>query len=182
MKYIHIKKFIRVLKTKIESDIQSTKFYDEYIIKTTFLRHVGYECKISKPISFNEKINWYKLHDCNPLFPSLIDKISVKPIVVSVIGEKYIIKTLCDGYYDAIMVPWTALPDKFVIKCNHDSGSTIVCTDKSEFDIDNAIKKLNHALSIKSSQTLTRASICKYIEPKILVEEYIGGGERSKRL
>ena len=157
--------------------VQSTSLYDRYVIKKTFLENLGYKCNLWHPKTFNEKINWYKLNDKNPLYPSLIDKISVKPIVASVIGEQYIIKSISEGYTNATQIPWDDLPDQFVVKCNHDSGSTIVCTDKSRFDVEFATKQLNKALSIKSSQTYTRARICEKIAPKILIEEYLMGGD-----
>ncbi|EIQ79863.1 hypothetical protein SF123566_8649 [Shigella flexneri 1235-66] len=37
-------------------------------------------------------------------------------------------------------IDFDKLPPKFVLKCNHDSGSAVICTEKSAFDSTKAIK------------------------------------------
>jgi hypothetical protein len=57
------------------------------------------------------------------------------------IGEEYIIPTL--GVWDNCdEIDFESLPDQFVIKCTHDSGSTIICKDKIKFDRESAKIKL----------------------------------------
>lgn len=43
-------------------------------------KKLGYKCNLKNPITFNEKINWLKLHDRNPIYPIITDKIRAKKI------------------------------------------------------------------------------------------------------
>ncbi len=169
----HPRKKIRELINYMQNVITHTYVYDYFFIKKIATKNLGYNCNLIHPITFNDKINWYKLHDSKE-FTNLIDKIEVKKFVASLIGEDKIVKTIFDGYIDASCINWSELPEQFVIKCNHDSGSTLLCKDKTNFDINYANEFLNKALNVKSSDTITRARICKYIKPKILIEEYLG--------
>lgn len=70
----------------------------------------------------------------------MVDKIAVKKIVAEKLGEKYIIPTL--GVWDDFDdIDFSILPDRFVLKCNHDSGSICICKNKNTFDIAEARKK-----------------------------------------
>jgi hypothetical protein len=47
------------------------------------------------------------------------------------------------GVYDrAEEIPWDDLPDRFVLKCTHGSGTNIICRDKSKLDRVQAVKDL----------------------------------------
>lgn len=39
---------------------------------------MGTELDLNNPITFNQKLNWMKLFDRNPLYTRLVDKIAVK--------------------------------------------------------------------------------------------------------
>lgn len=98
------------------------------------------------PQAFTEKLQWMKLYDRKPEYTRLVDKVSVKDFVAKTVGPKYVIPTL--GVWEsAEEVDFGALPDKFVLKCNHDSGKVIVCRDKSAFDPVVSRKKLSRILS-----------------------------------
>ena len=124
---------------------------DSWEIRYRFHKSLGYHCNLGDPKSFNEKIQWLKLHDRNPLYPNLIDKIKVKGIlsqhaknlpglkIIPIIGSK-------EGYQHFSDIPFDELPDRFVIKCNHDAASTVICRDKAEFDYLRAEKKVEAAL------------------------------------
>ena len=65
----------------------------------------------------------------------LVDKLAVREYIKENIGEEYLIPLIAvyDRFED---IRFEQLPDKFVIKCNHDSGSCIVCKDKKTLDIE----------------------------------------------
>jgi hypothetical protein len=101
--------------------------------------------RLKNPKRFTEVVLWSKLFDRNPLYHALVDKADVKPIVRSLIGGEHVIQTL--GIWSSVeSINWKLLPDRFVIKCTHDSGSTIVCRDKSTFDIEEAKASLDAAM------------------------------------
>ena len=98
------------------------KMDDETFIKFRFRASMGYNLDLSNPQTFNEKLQWLKLYDRNPDYVNLVDKIAVKEIVGKKIGEEHIIPNL--GIYESEQdIDFAQLPEKFVIKCSHDSGS-----------------------------------------------------------
>lgn len=173
MKLIHPKKYKRLILTAIHSVSGYTRSKDFEVISKVAEEQLGYKCNLTNPVTFNDKINWYKLHDRNHLYPLLIDKWKVKQIVAEVIGTQYVIPTIIGGIKSPSAIPWDKLPSKFVIKCNHDSGSAVVCSDISKVDKKYICEKLSKALAISPNKTLTRARICGKITPSILIEENI---------
>ena len=130
--------------------------------------------RLGAPQRFTEKIQWQKLKDRNPLYHTLVDKAAVKSWVAERIGEEHVVHTL--GVWDAPeQIPWEALPAQFVLKCTHDSGSTVVCTDKAGFDREAACRSLSEAMR-RNYWHRDREWAYKGIRPRIIAEEYIGGG------
>ena len=124
-----------------------------------------------EPKTFNEKINWLKLYDRNPIYTIMADKYEVKKYVANIIGEEHIIPTI--GIYDKFdEIDFDKLPNKFVIKCTHDSGSLCVVTDKSKFDKEKAKEKIENAMKY-NFYYIGREWQYKNIKPRIIVEEYI---------
>ena len=125
------------------------------------------------PKTFNEKIQWLKLYDHNPLYIDLVDKYAVKEIVGKKIGESHIIPTL--GVWDrAEDIEWNKLPNRFVLKTTHGGGNNgvVICRDKSSFDKDMAIKKLSDALH-HNSYLYGREWPYKHVRRRIIAEQYI---------
>ena len=121
------------------------KFSDRYAIEQQWKNVMGYPLDLENPKTFNEKLQWLKLYDHNPLYTTLVDKYKVKEWVAQKIGPQYVIPTL--GVYKSINeIDFDKLPDRFVLKCNHDSGSVCICKDKRTFDKQSALKKLDSAL------------------------------------
>ena len=86
---------------------------------------MDYPLDLNNPRTFFEKVNWLKLYDRNPLYTKLCDKLLVKDWVIEKIGTKYIIPTL--AVYNSIEdIKLEDLPEKFVLKCNHDSGTVFI--------------------------------------------------------
>ena len=131
---------------------------------------MGFNLDLRHPRSFNEKLQFLKIYDKNPLYTTLVDKYLVKQWVAEKIGAQYVIPTL--GVYDSVdSIDLDALPNQFVLKCNHDSGSYVICKDKSSFDFQAAKKKLDAALKTNYYWE-TREWPYKKVKPRIIAEEY----------
>lgn len=144
---------------------------DEKYIMMLYEVRTGKKLDLKTPHSFNEKLNWLKLNYHNPLLTDMADKYTVKKIVSDKIGDKYVIPLL--GVWDSVDdIDFDSLPDQFVLKCNHDSGSVVICKDKSIFDIESAKSKLSKALS-NNYYYYSREWVYKNIEPKIICEPYV---------
>lgn len=117
----------------------------EFVLKKMFKERMGYSLDLDNPKTFNEKLQWLKLHDHNPLYTTMVDKYAVKKYVAEKIGEQYIIPTL--GVWEHFdEIDFDKLPNQFVLKCTHDSGSTVVVPDKSAMDMIAAREKLENGL------------------------------------
>lgn len=145
---------------------------DAYFLRLKYRVAFGKSLNLKEPKSFNEKQNWLKLYDRKEIYTLLVDKIAVKPYVAKIIGEDIIIPTL--GVWDNPEdINFDNLPDKFVIKCNHNSGlGMYICKDKSKLDV-NAIKeKLKKGLK-QNYYLSNREWPYKNVPRKILVEQYM---------
>lgn len=103
---------------------------------------VGYWPNLRNPKSFNEKINWLKLHDIHEEYTAMVDKAAVKEYVKNRLGsDKNIIKTI--GVWNSVdEIDWDSLPSQFVVKSTNDSGGVVVCKNKAELNITEAKAKL----------------------------------------
>ena len=126
---------------------------------------------LKSPQTFNEKLQWLKLYNRKDIFTKMVDKHLVKEYVSEAIGAEYVIKTI--GAWDRFdKIDFDAFPDKFVLKCNCDSGSVIVCRDKLNFDYQKANEILSRALKTNGYYA-GREWPYKNVKPLILAEEFV---------
>ncbi len=147
------------------------KISDKKYLEMLYENHFKRKLNLENPRTFNEKIQWLKLYDRNDNYTKLVDKYEVKKYVSKAIGDEYIIPTIgvWDNFED---IDFETLPNKFVLKCTHDSGSTIICKDKSKFDINKAKRKLNKCLK-RNFYLMLREYPYKNVKPKIICEKYM---------
>ena len=145
---------------------------EEWYLKRQFLKKVGYPLDLDNPKTFNEKLQWLKLHDRNPLYTKMVDKYEAKKYVADIIGEEYIIPTL--GVWDHFdEIDFEQLPEQFVLKCTHDSGSIAICKDKATFDKKTAKKKLERGLRYNYYYSGGFEWPYKNVKPRIIAEKYM---------
>lgn len=148
---------------------------DKIYIQMQYFYHFHRFANLKNPQTFNEKLNWLKLHDRNPLYTTLVDKYTVKKWVADKIGEKHIIPTL-GMWKKAEDIDFDKLPDQFVLKCNHSSGgSVVICRDKSQLDKVTVIAKLSRQLQ-NNNYWYGREWPYKNIKPCIIAEKYMEDG------
>ncbi|MBE6643760.1 MAG: glycosyl transferase [Ruminococcaceae bacterium] len=145
---------------------------DERFLKMKYSRTYGKELKFDIPITFNEKLQWLKLYDRNPNYTVMVDKYKVRDYIAEKIGAQYL--TPLVGVWDSPdKIDFEALPDQFVLKCNHNSGfGMCICTDKSKIDITKVKKGL--AKGLKQDYYLTgREWPYKDVPRKIVAEQFL---------
>lgn len=144
---------------------------DKIYLKLTYRIRFGEKLDLKNPITFNQKIQWLKLYDRQARYTELVDKVKVKDYVAKEIGQQYLIPTL--GVWDHFEdIDFEQLPKQFVLKCNHDSGSIVICRDKSTFDLEYARKKLTKGLRT-DAYYWGREWPYKNVQRKILAEAYM---------
>lgn len=147
------------------------KLSDKKAIKVRYYLNFGKYPNLKHPKTFNEKLQWLKLYNRKPEYTKLVDKYEVKKIVADIIGEEYIIPTL-GVWNSADEIDFDSLPDKFVLKCTHDSASVIICKDKSKFDVTDAKERLDACLK-KNLYIWGREWPYKDVKPRIIAEEFL---------
>ena len=144
---------------------------DELYLKLIYWQKMGKKLNLKNPKRFNEKLQWLKLHDRKPEYSVMVDKYEVKNFVTSKIGSAYVIPTL--GVWDKFEdIDFGELPDKFVLKCTHDSGGLVICKDKNKLDMKAAKTKINKSLQ-NNYYLQGREWPYKNVKPRILAEKYM---------
>lgn len=145
---------------------------DEQYLKLKYKSIFGKELNLDNPQTFNEKLQWLKLYNRKPEYTVMVDKYKVREYIAQMIGEEYLIPLL--GVWDnPDEIDFDALPDQFVLKCNHNSGlGMCICKDKSELDISRVKAELRKGL--KQDYYLTgREWPYKDVPRKIIAERYM---------
>jgi len=159
----------RIIRSIMESIVRVIP--DTIFIKSLYKKRIGKKLNLKNPVSYNEKLQWLKLYDRNPLYTRLADKYEVRQYVTETIGEQYLIPLI--GVWDRFDdIDFAKLPNQFVLKCTHDSGSIVICKDKTQFDIRKAGKRLNEKLK-HNYYWIGREWSYKNIKPRIIAEEYL---------
>lgn len=144
---------------------------DKSYLKIAFWARMHKKLDLEHPKSFSEKLQWLKLYDRNPRYTQLCDKYEVKAIVGDIIGHEYLIPTL--GVWEKFEdIDFSKLPERFVLKCTHDSGGVIVCKDKSKLNYKKVHRKINACLRHNFFWGM-REWPYKDIKPRIIAEQYM---------
>lgn len=148
-------------------------FSDENYIKLLYKLQFKRRINLKKPKTYNEKLQWLKLHDRKDIYTSMVDKYEVKKYVSDVIGKDYIIPTL--GIYDKWEeIDLKQLPKQFVIKCTHYGGNKgiSIIKDKDKTDFSNI--KVNISKTLKKNLYYSgREWPYKNVKPRIIIEKYM---------
>ncbi len=148
---------------------------DETIIKKMFRLKMGYDLDLSNPKTFNEKLQWLKLYDRRPEYTVYVDKYKVRAFIASKIGEQYLIP-LIGVYESAEDIDFSKLPNRFVLKCNHNSGTGMyICKNKSLINIEKVKKNLKKGLREDYYRGAGREWPYKDVHRKIICETYMEG-------
>ena len=149
----------------------NSKMSDEDYLRKRYRQAFGRELNLDNPSTFNEKIQWLKLYDRKPVYTTMVDKYLAKDYIAERVGTEFVIPTL--GRWDRFEdIDFHQLPDRFVLKCNHDCGSVFVCKDKKAFDYRGVGRKIKSALK-QNYYWAKREWPYKDVKPCVLAEEYM---------
>ena len=110
---------------------------DKTFLKYRYRLAMGHKLDLERPQTFNQKLQWLKLYQRDNRLTALVDKYRCKFLVSDILGDSFIIPTLAQ-WETPNDIDISSLPDKFVLKVNHDSGGVVICRDKESFDIQKA--------------------------------------------
>jgi len=157
-----------IYKAKI---VRSLFVSDKQYLKKRFIKKLGYVPDFNEPKTFNEKVTARMIYDRCPFYTVLADKHAVRDLVANRIGTQYLVPLLgVHHYFEDIK--FDLLPQQFVLKCTHDSGSAVICKKKDTLDMPHVKKKMNRSLSMNMYYR-KREWHYKNITPKIMIEKYV---------
>lgn len=171
-----IKTFFRLLKTPIKLIPPLARYgllnwmRDETYLKLFYKARLGIELNLDNPTTFNEKLQWLKLYDRQERYIPWVDKVQAKSKVREMLGEEYVVP-LIGVWQRAEDIDFESLPDRCVLKCNHDQGSAVVF-QRGKSDKNVIIRHFKKCLK-RNAYAATREWPYKKIQSKILCEEYV---------
>jgi len=146
--------------------------HHDRVVQREWKKRFGRTIDWNHPKDINEKIQWLMCFSDTSAWTRLSDKVEVRDYVAEK-GCKDLLVPLLGTWKCAADIPWDTLPEKFVLKCNHDSGSTHII-DKNT-DRQAVARVLDEALKQKYGY---RHGEMHYngIDPCILAETYLDSG------
>lgn len=144
---------------------------DKANIQLVYHAQMNKKLNLNDPKTFNEKLQWLKLYDRKPEYGMLADKYAVRAYIEKTIGRDVLVP-LYGVWENARDIDFDSLPDRFVLKCTHDSGSIRICRDKRAFNMDEARAFLNKRLK-RNCFYFGREWPYKNLKPRIIAEQYL---------
>lgn len=143
----------------------------ENIVSKRYLEKIGHPLDWGSLNTYTEKMQWEKLFDNNPLKVEYADKLLVRKWIAQTIGQKYLIPLL--GEWESFDdIDFDKLPNCFVLKTNHGSGTNIIVKNKSFFDKKTAKIRFDDWMKIDFGYLSMELHYSK-IKRKIIAEQYI---------
>ena len=141
------------------------------IINDHCLRSLGVLPDLANPKGYNDKVNWLKIHDQMPEQVICCDKLLARAYVAERIGRS----CLLDIYQVARSVDrmvFESLPERYMLKANHDSGGVYPVTDRSS--LRRAAKRIRRR--IKRTFGVAQGEWAyAHISPYVFAEELMDG-------
>ncbi len=147
-------------------------FSDKLYLKIKYWAIMGKKLNIENPQTFNEKLQWLKIYNRKEIYTTMVDKFAVREYIAQTLGEEYLIPFL-GVWENPEDIDFDTLPDKFVLKCNHNSGTGMcICKDKSKLDIPKVKKDLMKGLK-EDYFIISREWPYKNVKRRIIAEQYM---------
>lgn len=124
------------------------KISPETDLKILFLLKQRYRLNLNNPKTYNEKLQWIKLYDKNPLMAKCCDKYAVRDYVKKQDCEEILNHLIWQGF-DPEDIPFSELPQKYVVKVTHGSTFNIIQDGQFQISQGEIVKKCKRWLKAK---------------------------------
>jgi hypothetical protein len=142
-----------------------------YWINHLWKGRYGYKIDWNNPRDINEKMQWLACFGDTSKWSLCSDKYRVREFLKERGLEELTVK-LYGVWENADEIDYEALPDKFILKCNHDSGTCIVVDKAQPYDKKVINNDLNRALKTKFGY-INGETYYNTIKPCIIAEEFL---------
>ena len=146
------------------------------VIDKIWRNKYGHEIDWNHPQDINEKIQWLICYGDTSKWPLLADKYKVRDYIKEK-GYENLLPILYGVWNDANDIDFSKLPEKFILKCNHDSGTYFI-VNKKGYNKDEIVSELNKALKRKFGYDHCEPHYNK-IKPLIVAEELLEDHNKS---
>ncbi len=151
--------------------------FPRYYVDRGWLKWKGYKVDWNNPRDINEKIQWLMCCSDTSMWTLCSDKYKVRDYVKSK-GLGDILVPLLGVWERVEDIDFEPLPDKFVIKCNHDSGSTHI-VDKSK-GFNDAALRADLKKSLKKRFGYYNGELYyNHIKPLVVAEKFLEVEDKS---
>jgi hypothetical protein len=147
------------------------KISPKTVFKMLYFIKYGNSLNLDNPSTYNEKLNWMKLHYRNDLMPLCTDKYTVRQYIKDC-GYADILNDLLWEGFNPYEIPFEDLPNQFVIKVTHGSSNNIICTNKGNLNIEKTLKLLETWLKEKYIPCYGEW-FYGVIKPRIIIESFL---------
>jgi hypothetical protein len=153
---------------------------DAAYLRLLYLKSHGRWPDLRRPRTFDEKMQWYKLHCRDPRMTVLSDKHAVRGWLQAA-GHGRLLNDLLGVYDRPEEIDPAALPERFVIKATHGSDMNLICRDKGALDWDAARSAMRRWLR-RDYYDSGRQWCYKGIPRRLICERYLENAEHGELL
>lgn len=140
--------------------------------------NTGHRVNPENPHTYNEKVQWVKLHGITPLMEKLSDKSLAREWVKSKIGEKYLVPLI--GIWDSFEeIDFSKFPKQFVIKATHGCEMNVIVDNQHPFDYEKTKTKITQWLNTNFAYCNSFELQYKNLRPRIIAEEYMENADHD---
>lgn len=144
----------------------------EKIINENFRKTHDFDINFENPVSFTDKMNYSKLYNATKIKTKLTDKVYVRKWINKKIGKEHLVPLI--GIYNSLdEIDFKKLPKEYVIKCSHDSGSTVLVDKQHKLNKKELYDKFDYYMN-RNLAAYNYEMHYRDIEPKIIIEKYLG--------
>lgn len=163
-----------VLKTKALKALYGSKGYDAY----RYRQITGRKLDLDNPQTWSEKLLWLNYNWLPQIKSDCADKYKVRDYVTQKGYGDTLVKLL-GRWDDANDIDFDALPNRFVLKCNHGCAMNILVEDKTKLNRKVAIKQLNKWMNTDYTKRVAELHYGQII-PCIICEEFLPVNHNSE--
>ena len=131
----------------------------------------GHKIDWNNPKDINEKMWWLACFGDTSLWSLCADKYRVRDFLKER-GQEHLSVKLLGVWDNACDIDYDSLPQKFVLKCNHDSGTCLIVDKSVGFNKEDINTQLNKALNVRFGY-INGETYYNRIKPCIIAEEFL---------
>lgn len=143
-----------------------------YLMFRFFYKHKKFP-NLNSPSTFSEKLLVSKMNTINSFYTTCADKYSVRDIVKTLVGDKYLIPLLARfTTVEEFIEHFNSLPNSFALKAAHGSGWNEIVFNKESVNLNSLAKKVDFWLH-ENYFNYGYEKQYKDIQPSIVIEKLL---------